>query len=469
MADLEDDVRRIGRDLHRRAAGRRPAIFEPTDWLRRMIDKSLDDEDLRTALFRFVDVLPSLGSAREVGDHLQEYFSHVDHALGGLSILAGSLRAGWVVAPLVQRNVTTLARRFLVEDDEKDLVAAVEALRSEPSGFTLDVVGEAVVSEGEAEGMCRRYERLLDVMTARATKWPEVPAIDRGPAGELPRVNLSVKLSALAARFDPLDAESERIAAERLRRLLREAARLGAAITVDMEQRTLRESTIAIFESLLEEEEFRAQPSVSIALQAYLRDAEASLAELIDWSRRSGRRIGVRLVKGAYWDSEIAWARQKGWPIPVYTEKAETDATYERMSRRLLESWPQIDAAFGSHNLRSLAYAITTAEHLGLPRGAYELQLLYGMAEPLRHALVDRGERVRVYMPVGDLLPGMAYLIRRLLENTSNVGFLRQSYAEAADLDALLSPPASPCGERPARRAPGEGETNSASRSAASA
>ena len=118
-----------------------------------MIDKSLDDEDLRTALFRFVDVLPSLGSAREVGDHLQEYFSHVDHALGGLSILAGSLRAGWVVAPLVQRNVTTLARRFLVEDDEKDLVAAVEALRTEPSGFTLDVVGEAVVSEGEAEGM----------------------------------------------------------------------------------------------------------------------------------------------------------------------------------------------------------------------------------------------------------------------------------------------------------------------------
>ena len=115
------------------------------------------------------------------------------------------------------------------------------------------------------------------------------------------------------------------------------------------------------------------------------------------------------------------------------------------MSRRLLESWPQIDAAFGSHNLRSLAFAIATGEHLGLPRGAYEMQLLYGMAEPLRHALVDRGERVRVYVPVGDLLPGMAYLIRRLLENTSNVGFLRQSYAEAADLDALLVSP-SPAG-----------------------
>jgi RHH-type proline utilization regulon transcriptional repressor/proline dehydrogenase/delta 1-pyrroline-5-carboxylate dehydrogenase len=177
-------------------------------------------------------------------------------------------------------------------------------------------------------------------------------------------------------------------------------------------------------------------------LQAYLRDAEQDVRELIRWARRHKRRVGVRLVKGAYWDSEVAWAQQKNWPVPVFLDKGETDASYERLSRLLLENHDVIDAAFGSHNLRSLAHAIVAAKMIGVPWGGYEMQMLYGMAEPVRQAIIEHGERVRVYLPVGDLLPGMSYLIRRLMENTSNTSFLRQTYADRKDIASLIKAPA---------------------------
>src|ERR1051326_8232939 len=133
----------------------------PQDWTGRMIDSSLADESLRAALFRFVDVLPSLDSASEIGRHLREYFAEVDHALGGLVFLAQALHAGTLVAPLVRHNVVRLARRFIAEEDSESLAPALAALRDEPAAFTLDVVGEATVSESEADKMERRY---LDLM-----------------------------------------------------------------------------------------------------------------------------------------------------------------------------------------------------------------------------------------------------------------------------------------------------------------
>jgi RHH-type proline utilization regulon transcriptional repressor/proline dehydrogenase/delta 1-pyrroline-5-carboxylate dehydrogenase len=251
-----------------------------------------------------------------------------------------------------------------------------------------------------------------------------------------------VKLSSLCARFDPLDPNTEVVVCERLRELFREAARLAAAVTVDMEQYAFRDLTLAIFRGVLEEDEFRAQPYATIALQAYLLDAENDVSELIRWARRHQRRVGVRLVKGAYWDSEIAWAKQKNWPIPVFLDKAATDVHYERLSRLLLERHDVIDAAFGSHNLRSLAHAIVAAKEIGVPANGYEMQMLYGMAEPVRQAMIQNGQRVRVYLPVGELLPGISYLIRRLMENTSNTSFLRQTYAEKKDVDSLIKAPA---------------------------
>ena len=438
----ERAIQALARSLCRKAAQHKPSIFEPQDWLGKMIEWSLDDESLRVALFRFVDVLPSLDSAAEIGRHLQEYFAKTDGALGGLVFLTQALHAGWLLAPVAKKNVTRLARRFIVAEEREALRSALEALRKEPAAFTLDVVGEATVSEKEAEATQERYFNLLRDLSSVATAWPAIAQIDQGASGPLPRVNLSVKVSSLYPRFDPLDPDSERVARERLRPLLREAARLNAALTIDMEQYAFKDLTLEIFRSLLEQSEFSRAPHAAIALQAYLRDAERDMVELIQWARAKRRRIGVRLVKGAYWDSEIAWAKQKGWPIPVFLDKAETDANYEKLTKLLLENHDIVDAAFGSHNLRSLAHAIVTAEQMGVPKHGYEVQMLYGMGEPVRQAMIQNGQRVRIYLPVGQLLPGMAYLIRRLMENTSNTSFLRQTYADEADVNKLIAAPA---------------------------
>ena len=437
-------MQRLARALYQKAAEHKPSLFEAKDLLGRMIDWSLEDESLRVALFRFVDVLPSLESSTEIGRHLEEYFARVDHALGGLAFLAQALHAGTLVAPVVRRNVIKLARRFIAEESDDYLNQVLSSLRKEPAAFTLDVVGEATVSEVEAAAMQQRYLELLRRLSNLSATWPACAQIDDAPNGKLPRVNLSVKLSSLCARFDPLDPSTESIVRERLRLLFREAAKLDAAITVDMEQYAFKDLTLEIFRGVLAEKEFSAAPRAAIALQAYLREAERDVRELIRWAHRQKRRIGVRLVKGAYWDSEIAWAKQKGWPIPVFLDKTETDASYERISRLLLENHDVIEAAFGSHNLRSLAHAIVVAKELGIAPSGYEIQMLYGMAEPVRQAIIQNGQRVRVYLPVGELLPGISYLIRRLMENTSNTSFLRQTYADRKDIGALIKAPARP-------------------------
>jgi RHH-type proline utilization regulon transcriptional repressor/proline dehydrogenase/delta 1-pyrroline-5-carboxylate dehydrogenase len=437
----EQAIQTLARSLYRKAAEHKPSIFEARDLLGRMIDWSLGDDSLRTALFRFVDVLPSLQSSAEIGRHLEEYFTRVDHALGGLVYVAQALQAGRWVAPVVRRNVVSFARRFIAEEKADELIPILSGLRAEPAAFTLDVVGEATVSDSEAVAMQNRYLNLLRSLSGTAAAWPSRPQIDESPSGAIPRVNLSVKLSSLCARFDPLDPETEAIVRQRLRSILREAARLDVAITIDMEQYAFKPLTFQIFRALLEEEEFAASPRVGLAIQAYLRDTESDLADLIGWAKQRGRRIGIRLVKGAYWDSEVAWAQQKNWPVPVFLAKTETDANYERLSRLLLESHDIVDAAFGSHNLRSLAHAIVTANHLGVPPNGYEIQMLYGMAEPFRRAIIENGQRVRVYLPVGELLPGMSYLIRRLMENTSNTSFLRQTYADKKDIETLIAAP----------------------------
>jgi len=323
----EQEVQQLARSLYHQAAEHKPSIFVPQDWLGKMIEWSLEDESLRVALFRFVDVLPSLDSAAEIGRHLEEYFAKVDHAFGGLVFLAQALRAGWLLAPVARHNVTRLARRFIVDEEPGTLRSALETLRKEPAAFTLDVVGEATVSEKEALATQRRYLDLLQSLSAISASWPVMPQIDQGPDGPLPRINLSVKASALSARFDPLDPDSEKIVRERLRPLFSEAARLNAALTLDMEQYSFKDLTLSIFRGLLEESEFQSQPHAAIAIQAYLRDAEHDVKELIQWARARKRRIGVRLVKGAYWDSEITWAKQKGWPIPVFLERQRPTPT----------------------------------------------------------------------------------------------------------------------------------------------
>src|SRR5437764_14379482 len=238
---------------------------------------------------------------------------------------------------------------------------------------------------------------------------------------------------------DPADAIIH--LAPKLRPILRRARDLGAFVNYDMERYEHKNATLELFRTLFTETEFRDWPHVGIVIQAYLRDAENDLLDLLDWGRARGTRFAVRVVKGAYWDFEKIKSRQNGWPCPVFLQKPESDRNFEVLTRILLENESLVTAAFGSHNVRSIAHAQAVADELGIDRSRFEFQLLYGMAGPIKSALVEMDYRVREYCPVGELLPGMSYLVRRLLEKTSNEGFVRDKFAENVSATELLRDP----------------------------
>jgi RHH-type proline utilization regulon transcriptional repressor/proline dehydrogenase/delta 1-pyrroline-5-carboxylate dehydrogenase len=196
-----------------------------------------------------------------------------------------------------------------------------------------------------------------------------------------------------------------------------------------------------IFE-LLDDDEFRAGPSAGLVLQAYLRESPGQLDRVLAWAEESPRQppLVVRLVKGAYWDHEIVEARQHGWEAPVFEVKADCDRNFEQLTRRLVDARAHVRPAIASHNLRSVAHAIAYNRHVGGEDRDLELQVLRGLGDELQHALASEGYRVRVYCPVGDLVAGMAYLVRRLLENTSNESFLHEQ-ARGVPLEELLAAP----------------------------
>ena len=221
---------------------------------------------------------------------------------------------------------------------------------------------------------------------------------------------------------------------------------MNAFVNLDMEHRALKNLTLGLYRSLMEEPEFRHYPHTGIALQGYLRDTETDIEQLVEWCRADGRRVTVRLVKGAYWDGEVMHAEQRNWPVPVFRDKRETDANFEKAAGLILKNNEFLRLACGSHNIRSIAAVLETARELHVPADRFEFQILYGMAEPVRNALLKEGLRLRLYSPIGELVPGMAYLVRRLLENTSNESFLRQTFRESVSKQELLRDPRSSLG-----------------------
>ncbi|MBD1944612.1 bifunctional proline dehydrogenase/L-glutamate gamma-semialdehyde dehydrogenase, partial [Coleofasciculus sp. FACHB-712] len=415
-------------------------------WDDKLLAWAMGNPGLRVQLFRFIDCLPALHSKPEVARHLQEYLADESVELptslkGMLNFASPDSMPGQVAATTVNTAVETLAHKYIAGESIKQVIKTVERLRKEKMAFTIDLLGEAVITEAEAQSYLDRYLELMQQLTDAAKTWTRVPAIDQADGEDIPQVQVSVKLTAFYSQFDPLDAKgSEERVSDRIRLLLRRAQALGAAVHFDMEQYAYKDLTLSILKQLLMEEEFRSRTDLGITLQAYLRDSEQDLRGLIDWAKQRGYPLTVRLVKGAYWDQETIKAMQKDWPVPVYSDKTATDANFEKMTQLLLENHEYLYAAIGSHNVRSQARAMAIAESLKIPRRRFEMQVLYGMGDKLAKALVDKGYRVRVYCPYGDLLPGMAYLIRRLLENTANSSFLRQNLEERP-IEELLAPP----------------------------
>ncbi len=464
LAAIEAITQEVGRHLFGHLPRRQPNILQRRWWDDRIMSWAMQDESVKVQMFRFIDVLPMLKDSAAITRHLREYFQEVSEHLPsavrlGLAVARPESITGRALAIAARRNAMSHARRFIAGTTSKEVLATALKARKSRMAFTLDLLGEAVITESEADHYLHSCEQLVCDLSAVANTWQEVPQIDRGVLQELPRVNVSIKLSALDAHFDPLDREgtTQRVA-ERLRRLLRLARGHRAFINVDMESYQVKDLTLHIFQNVLMEDEFRQVSDVGIVIQGYLKDSLRDLMALRDWAKHRGKPVWLRLVKGAYWDYETVRARYLGWPVPVYERKWETDANYEASTRFLFRNHAVLHPALGSHNLRSLAHGIAVARFIGLPLSGFELQMLYGMADAEKETLVEMGHRLRIYMPYGELIPGMAYLVRRLLENTSNESFLRASFTDQVSPEKLMENPLDTGTHDGARREPTKGE-----------
>jgi len=443
MSSLQGEIEQRGERIFALVDRNPESIFSKAGFYQRMMAFSMRDEHFKVQMFRFVDVLASLRSSRDIVQHLDEYFA--DMRNGSVPFLQTGLRAArilpWLTAPILRWNVSGMARQFIAGRNPDDVMKTLRKRRKERIGFTVDLLGEAVVSEQEANEYAARCFELLDGLAEQTRGWID----PLGKTTELfPVVNVSIKISALYSQMNPADPEDAiSHLAPKLRPILRRAREVGAFVNFDMESYAHKNTTLELFRTLFTEPEFRDWPHAGIVIQAYLHDAERDLRELLDWAQARGTRFTVRLVKGAYWDYEKIKAAQNGWRCPVFLQKPESDACFEKCTRILLDNEAIVTAAFGSHNVRSIAHAQAYAEQLGIDKSRFEFQLLFGMAGPIKRALVEMGYRVREYCPVGELLPGMSYLVRRLLENTSNEGFLKAKFSDKASAKQLLRDPKS--------------------------
>ncbi|MBN1946280.1 MAG: proline dehydrogenase family protein [Bradymonadales bacterium] len=442
---LEERTVEIGTAIFERMAGETPSIFDKQWWSGLVMEWCMRDPAFKLEMFRFVDVFPQLRSSDAISGHLKEYFTRPGQTFSRTIQLG--IKAGSVFSGTIERNLNRMASGFIAGKDPESALGVITKMREQGIGFTMDLLGEKTVSEVEALQYQRRNLELVEHLATRTAEWAPHPIIDRDASGSIPKVNVSIKVSTLYSQWDPVDPEhSAQVFFQRLKPIFLKAKEHGVSVMLDLEHYALKEITYRTFDLLLSDPELAEGPDTGVVVQAYLLDSREDVERLLKRSKKLRRPINIRLVKGAYWDYETVVAQQNGWRVPVFQEKAATDQNYETLTDLLLKAQGQVKLAIASHNVRSIAHAMARAEDLGLPKDALEFQTLFGMAEPIKKSLVAMGYRVRDYTTVGELIPGMAYLVRRLLENTSNEGFLRSSFVEAESRERLLSAPV-PAGE----------------------
>ena len=407
-------------------------------WFEKVLDASMQNSHFKTQMFRFVDVFASLQTGDEMMRHLHEYLAQdgrlppwlqMGHKLGSL--------LPQVAARVLKKNMQSMAKVFIAGETPQHITPYLKALHARKIGFTVDILDEATLSEHEAARNQQAYLNLISNLAQQ--QWPRQPQIDTCHLGAWPVAQVSIKLSSLYSQIHPHAFEhSVHILKQKVRPIFQLAQKNKVLVNIDMERYAHKNITLQVFCDLLQEPEFCNTPYFSIVVQTYLREALADLKTLLHVAQRRGTPLGIRLVKGAYWDYESIYAQQQTWPSPVWLHKAETDLCFEQ-ALALLVGQP-LHLAVASHNVRSLAVAMALVEQRGVPKNSIEFQMLYGMAQSLKPALLKEGWRVREYVTMGQAIPGMAYLVRRLLENTSNEGFIK-SISKKHGADRLLARP----------------------------
>jgi RHH-type proline utilization regulon transcriptional repressor/proline dehydrogenase/delta 1-pyrroline-5-carboxylate dehydrogenase len=337
--------------------------------------------------------------------------------------------------PVVRQAVTAamriLSRQFVIGRTIEEALERAKPAERRGWRHSYDMLGEAARTAADAARYAEAYDRAIAAVGAAAA--------GREPA-EAP--GISVKLSALHPRYEM--AQRERVLAEMmpvLGALARHARRVGIGFTIDAEEADRLELSLDVFEALAAAPDLAGWDGLGLAVQAYQKRALPLLDWLADLARRTRRRLMVRLVKGAYWDTEIKRAQERGLAsYPVYTRKVATDVSYLACARRLLADGSAFYPQFATHNAHTLAAVFEMAG----PRRDYEFQRLHGMGEALYRQVIgaeNLDRPCRIYAPVGsheDLLP---YLVRRLLENGANTSFVNRIVDEREPVEAIVADP----------------------------
>jgi RHH-type proline utilization regulon transcriptional repressor/proline dehydrogenase/delta 1-pyrroline-5-carboxylate dehydrogenase len=361
----------------------------------------------------------------------------LDEAQGGVQAAIGGMirRIGEpVIRTALRRGMRVLARQFVMGRTITEALSRANTAEGRRWRYSFDMLGEAAKTHEDAERYLVAYTNAIGAI-GRA-------AADRGP---IEGPGISVKLSALHPRYEPLQAARcvpALIATLTALALAAKAANIG--LTVDAEEADRLDISLDVFAGVLADPRLAGWDGLGLAVQAYQKRALA----VIDWvaaiARRLRHRIPTRLVKGAYWDSEIKLAQVQGHPdYPVFTRKAATDVSWLACARRMLECRDALYSAFATHNAHSLAFILECAgARPGEPAGEtdFEMQRLHGMGEALYH---DAACPVRVYAPVGTHEDLLAYLVRRLLENGANTSFVHRLVDPSVPEEAIVADPVS--------------------------
>ncbi|HYD15996.1 MAG TPA: bifunctional proline dehydrogenase/L-glutamate gamma-semialdehyde dehydrogenase PutA [Hyphomicrobium sp.] len=336
----------------------------------------------------------------------------------------------------VRQAVKLLGDQFVLGRSIRDALARSAPFEARGFRFSYDMLGEAAKTEKDAERYFERYMGAIEAVGMAAGPNPL-----SHPDALLARPSLSVKLSALHPRYEP--GKEARIADElypRLLALLRAAEAQGLAVTIDAEEQDRHEIMLDLFGRAYTDPAFDRWTGLGIAVQAYGKRAIPTIRWLRRLAEQGGRRIPVRLVKGAYWDSEIKWAQERGLAdYPVLTRKLHTDVSYLACMRLLLSDSKAFYPQFATHNAHTVASALTAAG-----QSAFEFQRLHGMGEALYEEVSAPGKLrhpCRIYAPVGEHEDLLSYLVRRLLENGANTSFVNRLADNEAPLANIIRDP----------------------------
>ncbi|APV52383.1 bifunctional proline dehydrogenase/L-glutamate gamma-semialdehyde dehydrogenase [Betaproteobacteria bacterium GR16-43] len=343
-------------------------------------------------------------------------------------------KAGEPVVRLALRQAMKLmAEQFVMGRTIEDALARARTSEQSAYRHSYDMLGEAAFTEADAQRYFKAYEDAIDAIAAAAAKI-------EGARNAFEKPGISIKLSALHPRYE--FAQRERVLAEltpRVRSLVERARKGDVGVTLDAEEADRLELSLDIFEQVFASPALAGWEGFGLAVQAYQKRAPFVIDWLAEVARRGGRRIMVRLVKGAYWDSEVKRAQSLGLTgYPVYTRKCNTDVSYLACAAKMLAAPEAFYGQFATHN----AHTVATILERAAPGQAFEFQRLHGMGDELYGEIAGRsGHACRVYAPVGsheDLLP---YLVRRLLENGANTSFVNRIADANVPVESVVSDP----------------------------